>query len=202
MTVTQIEKMTSSRIGVYVDGEFAFVLYKGELHKYGIQVSKEIPEKIYREIMDELLPKRAKLRCMNLLKSRDYTKKQLADKLRKSNYTEEVIEEALNYVESFHYIDDVRYAKDYLIWHGTQMSKKNIAQKLLQKGISQADFDMAYMQWQQDGNEQNEDAQIQALLSKRHFHKEDADRKELQKTYAFLARKGFESEKIYRALFR
>ena len=92
----------------------------------------------------------------------------------------------------------------FLVYHVTKakIRKKNIAQKLLQKGISQADFDMAYMQWQQDGNEQNEDAQIQALLSKRHFHKEDADRKELQKTYAFLARKGFESEKIYRALFR
>lgn len=202
MIVTQIEEMSASRIAVYLDGEFAFVLYKGELHKYGIQESCEISPEHYREITRELLPKRARVRCMNLLKTRDYTRKQLSDKLKRSGYPEKIIEEALDYVESFHYIDDVRYAKDYLTWHGTGQSKKGIEQTLMKKGVSKENFERAYLQWQEEGNEQDEDAQIQTLLEKRHFSKESADRKELQKTFAFLSRKGFESEKIYRALFR
>lgn len=202
MTVTRIEEVSSSKVKVYVDEEFAFALYKGELRKYGIKEEKELTETAYREITGEVLPKRAKLRCMNLLQKKDYTRKQLADKLKKSFYQEELIEEALSYVESFHYVDDVRYVRDYLVYHGGSKSKKSIARTMLQRGISSDDFEKAYDLWTEEGNTQDEDAQIEALLQKKHFCKEEADRKELQRMYGFLARKGFESEKIYRALFR
>ena len=36
MTVTKIEPVTKTRYKVYVDGQFAFVLYKGELSRYHI----------------------------------------------------------------------------------------------------------------------------------------------------------------------
>ena len=84
MTVTRIEEVSSSKVKVYVDEEFAFALYKGELRKYGIKEEKELTETVYREITGEILPKRVKLRCMNLLQKKDYTRKQLADKLKKS----------------------------------------------------------------------------------------------------------------------
>ncbi len=84
MTVNRIEEVSSSKVKVYIDEEFAFALYKGELRKYGIKEEKELTEAAYREITGEVLPKRAKLRCMNLLQKKDYTRKQLADKLKKS----------------------------------------------------------------------------------------------------------------------
>ena len=49
------------------------VLYKGELRLYGVREQEELSEESYREIMQEVLPKRATLRCMNLLQSRAYT---------------------------------------------------------------------------------------------------------------------------------
>ena len=66
---------------------------------------------------------------------------------------------------------------------------------MLQRGISSDDFEKAYDLWTEEGNTQDEDAQIEALLQKKHFRKEEADRKELQRMYGFLARKGFEIEK-------
>ena len=36
MTVTRIEAVTKTKYKVYLDGKFAFVLYKGELSRYGI----------------------------------------------------------------------------------------------------------------------------------------------------------------------
>ena len=42
MIVTQIEQLSKNRCKVYIDQEFAFVLYKGELFQYGISLNKEI----------------------------------------------------------------------------------------------------------------------------------------------------------------
>ena len=117
MTVTQLVKVSSSREKVYIDQNFAFVLYKGEIHKYGICEGKEISTEVYEELMGRVLPKRATLRCMNLLQSKDYTAEQLRRKLRLGFYPEEIIEEAIAYVASYRYIDDERYALDYITYH-------------------------------------------------------------------------------------
>ena len=77
MIVTGIEEMTKSRSKISIDGEFAFVLYKGELRHFHLLEGEEISEEDYEHIMKEILPKRAKLRAMNLLLKKDYTTSQL-----------------------------------------------------------------------------------------------------------------------------
>ena len=67
MTVTRIEELSRSRCKIYLEDSFAFVLYKGELRLFGVREQEELSEESYREIMQEVLPKRATLRCMNLL---------------------------------------------------------------------------------------------------------------------------------------
>ena len=82
MIVTDIVEVTKSRSKVFIDGSFAFVLYKGELFRYSLEPDKEITDKVFDEIMTSILPKRAKLRSMKLLQNREYTEKQLRDKLK------------------------------------------------------------------------------------------------------------------------
>ena len=76
MKVTEIEAVSKSRAKVYIDDKFAFVLYKGELRSFQIREGEEVSEEDYRNILEEVLPKRAKRRAMNLLKSREYTVRQ------------------------------------------------------------------------------------------------------------------------------
>ena len=59
MTVTDIVFRNKSKATIFLDGEIAFVLYKGDLPKYGIEVGSELAEPDYEEIMSEVLPKRA-----------------------------------------------------------------------------------------------------------------------------------------------
>ena len=80
--VTDIKEYLKNKYKIYLNDEFAFVLYKGELRSYKIKIGNELNTKDYEEIINNVLPKRAKLRCMNLLKSRDYTEAQLRKKLR------------------------------------------------------------------------------------------------------------------------
>lgn len=200
MKVTGIEELSKSRSKVYIDEEFAFVLYKGELRLYHLKEGKELSEKDYHTILDEVLPKRAKLRAMNLLKSREYTTAQLRVKLRQGLYPEAVIERALEYVASYHYTDDLRYAVSYITYHETMKSRRRIEQDLMRKGIDKNLIARAWMEWEEQGGIQDEQGMIEKLLRKRKYDSENADFRERQKTAAFLSRKGFSGEQIQKAL--
>lgn len=200
MKVTAFEELSASRSRVYIDGEFAFVLYKGELRSYHLCVGEEIAQEDYDEIMEQVLPKRAKLRAMNLLTKREYTERQLCDKLKAGYYPQKVIEEALAYVAGFRYTDDLRYACDYIAGHEDTRSRRRIEQDLLGKGIDRATLERAWAKWEEQGGRQDEAAMIQTLLKKRGYDAEKAEMKERQKTYSFLVRKGFSGDAVKQAL--
>ncbi len=202
MIVTEITEATKAKYKIFIDSEFAFVLYKGELRTYGIKQGKEISEQTYDAIMQELLPKRAKLRCMNLLKSREYTKELMHTKLRQGFYPESVIEEALEYVMSFGYIDDRRYVEQYIRYAGQTKSKKQIEQDLLRKGVGKSDISEVFMQVFAQEDADNEPELINKLIEKKRFNRQTATQEERQKMVSFLYRKGFSLDKIYKAVGR
>ena len=199
MIVTQISEMSKSRCKVYIDQEFAFVLYKGELRLYKLAEGKEIAEKTYDELMNVVLPKRAKLRAMNLLQKRAYTEKQLRDKLAEGYYPEKMIDVAIAYVKSFHYIDDYQYAVDYITCYEERKSRKKLETELIMKGVSKVVILEAFQEWENRGGAQDELAMIQELLEKKHYSSE-CEVKEKNRIYGFLLRKGFTIEKVQEAM--
>lgn len=200
MRVTQIVELDKSRSKVYIENEFAFVLYKGEVRLFHVREGEEISVEDYRKILTEILPKRAKLRAMNLLKNKEYTVWELRKKLRDGYYPENIIDEAVEYVASYRYIDDLRYAVDYITTHEDMRSRRRIEHDLMNKGISGSDLEQAWLIWEEKGGSQDEDAMIMKLLDKRHYDPENPDVKERQKTYAFLMRKGFSDDAVRRAM--
>ena len=69
MTVEMIVSVDKQRCKVLFDSGFAFVLYRGEVERFGIEEGKELEEAVYRRILDEVLLGRAKERALYLLKS-------------------------------------------------------------------------------------------------------------------------------------
>ena len=199
MIVTGLTEVSKSRYKVYIDHEFAFVLYKGELRSYKLAEGQEIDESSYEEIMRTILPKRAKLRAMNLLQKRQYTEKQLMDKLKEGFYPEEVINEAVCYVKSFRYLDDLQFAVDYITYHEASKSGRRITCDLLQKGIAGETIKKAFEEWQALGGSQDEMEMIRKLLEKKHY-RHDCEPKEKHRIYAFLLRKGFSMENVNKVL--
>ena len=199
MIVTGLEKISADRCKIFIDCEFAFVLYKGELRHYQLTEGKNIREEDYREITEKVLPRRAKLRAMNLLQKRRYTEKQLTEKLKEGFYTEEIIKDAIAYVKSFHYLDDLQYAVDYITYHESTKSKRKLEMDLKQKGIPDTILRQAFCEWQEMGGSQDEMRMIKELLQKKHYDPE-CDEKEKHRIYAFLLRKGFSVDHVNRAL--
>lgn len=200
MTITKISELSKSRVRIEIDGEFAFVLYKGELSAYEIKQEHEISEEAYQEIMTKLLPKRAKLRAMNLLKSRTYTTAQLSEKLKAGGYPDRIIEEAIDYVAFYGYVNDRQYAYDFIEYNKEIKSKNRIIMDLRKKGIS---GDVIEEAWEEIVGEERQDLekeQIIKLLEKKHFFSQTATLQEKQKMMAFLYRKGFAIETIRNVL--
>lgn len=144
------------------------------------------------------LQKRAKLRCMHLLEKRDYTEKQLRDKLRmgKTEYPPEMIDAAIEYVKSYHYVDDARYAAQYIDSRKISKSRRQMEQELFQKGIARDVAAQAF----EEAEPIPEEELIRRWIEKRHYDVQTADMAETRRMYAFLARKGFQSDSILRAL--
>lgn len=200
MQITGIEELSKSRSRVFIDGEFRFVLYKGELRTYGIRVGAELPQETYATILGEVLSKRAKLRAMNLLIKREYTESQLRKKLEEGFYPPQVIGEALAYVAAFHYTDDLRYAVTFITDHETTRSRRRIEQDLLGRGIDRKVLEQAWAEWEERGGKQDEQEMIRALLAKKKYDAGTADDAEKRRIYAFLMRRGYTSESICRAM--
>ena len=200
MIVTDIVEMDKKRSKIYINGEFAFVIYKGELRDYSIKEGQELSDSNYQEILDVVLPKRCKLRAMNLLQKKDYTEKQLHDKLSEGLYPREIIDDAIHYVKAYHYLDDERYARDYITYHMSIRSKNRIIQDLSGKGISKDIFMPIVEELYVEEDSDVELDQIKKLLIKKHFDPELTEYKEKQKIMAFLMRKGFQMSDIRRAM--
>ena len=92
MLVTDLVEFTKSRYRVFIDYEFAFVLYKGEIRKFKIKKDEEIADDIYNMIVSKLLPERAQKRACALLAERCYTEKKLSDKLSQGGYPQSVVD--------------------------------------------------------------------------------------------------------------
>ena len=200
MTVTDIVTLNKSRSRIYLDGEFAFVLYKGELRLYHIAIGEELAEEDYKEIIHTLLPKRAKKRCLMLLQKKDYTQEELRRKLREGDYPPECIEEAIEYVKSYHYVDDFRYCMAYISCHGDRCSRQQIVSRLLAKGVEKNCILQAYEESMDKGEIASEEELIYAVLAKKHFDISTADGKEKQKMYRHLLYKGFSADSVVRIL--
>lgn len=193
MIVTKLEPMTKKKYKVYLEEQFAFVLYKGELSHYMIQEDRDLSQEVIEKIKSEILTKRAKLRAMHLLNRMDRTEEQLRTKLKQDLYPEDIVEEAIQYVKSFGYIGDTDYAKRFVESRQNSKSKLEIKMALLQKGISK-EIVQSVLEEYYDG--QDEVAAIQKLVEKRRYSKETATAEETKKMYGYLLRKGFRHEDI------
>ena len=188
MKVTRLEPVTKTKYKVYLDEQFAFVLYKGELSRYKIKEDAEVSQELMEQIKNEVLVKRAKLRALQLLNYMDRTEQQLRDRLKRDLYPEDIVELAVEYVKSFGYVGDYGYAKRYVESKRTSKSKEEIRAGLIQKGVSKETIQLVLSECYE---EQGDLMAIKNILEKKRFVVDTATDEEKRKIFAYLLRKGF-----------
>ncbi len=199
MLVTKIQDYANKRYQIWLDGEVAFVLYKGDLHHYGIREGEELNEATCELIQKEILPRRAEKRALHLLEKRDYTAAGLQRKLTEGGYSEEIAKAAVEVMKSYRYLDDTRYADQYIRCYTGRKTRRSICAKLAEKGIAKDVIESAYASFDEEGNEADEESMAVELLKKRHYDGRFLEKKEMDRHIAFLMRRGFSISCIKKA---
>ena len=143
----------------------------------------------------------AKKRAMYLLGARDYSRKELLEKLLK-NYSRETCETAVEQMAEYGYLDDRRYAeklaKKYV--EVRRYGKSRAKMMMIQKGLGSALADEALSRY----SSQDMVEEISAIIEKKYMDKLSIDgterMKEMQKVMAALARRGYSYDDIRKAI--
>ncbi len=187
MTITKIESVKGGRYRIYLNDEPSFCLYRAEIREYDLKEGGLLSEEVYMDICSAVLSKRAKLRCLHILEKCDKTEWQLRQKLREGEYPSEVIDEALAYVESFGYVNDLHYASVYLSDHASSRTARQMEADLKRRGIQSDVIREAFAK----ADPPDEKQQIRDWMRKKGIVSSETDDKTLRKFIAFLMRKGF-----------
>ncbi len=137
----------------------------------------------------------ARKKAMDLLMHNDRTEAELRERLLKKGFDASSVEDAVSYVKSFGYVDDERYARNYVEFYRQRKSARQLAQDLQRRGV-----DTLYIESALSESGSDEAALKRALEKKVTNPRKLAEYsfEEKQKVMAYLYRKGFQMEDIRR----
>lgn len=189
MFIESIEKVNKYKFRITTD-KSVFYTYQSDIRRYGIKENIEFPEERYEAFVKETLMPRARKKALDILSRADCSEADLKRKLSLKDYPTEVVEDALNYVKKFNYINDERYAENYLNYRGKSKSKRQLKMELISKGIDGSIIENLMM------DERSDEEALYNLLKKKIKNPEEMDDEKIRKIYAYLYRRGFSSEII------
>lgn len=196
ISVEKCEKIGKGKYRICFENGVVCQLYRSEVLAYAITENACIAEADYQQIMTEILGKRAKKRALHLLEQMDRTEAQLREKLAMGLYPRECIEAAVSYVKKYHYLNDYRYACNFIRLSQNKMSRQMLCQKLIQKGVKISEIERAL----EEEFQSDELLQIRSLLEKKKFRGAETGEKEFVRIYQYILRRGFSSNDVMKAM--
>ncbi len=167
-------------------------LYSSEVRKYNIVEDGIITDEIFGELCD-LLYKRGKERALYYLKTADKTTHQMRTKLKEGFYPTQIIDRVISFLQEYGYIDDYRYAMNFVDYNKNKKSVKRLKNDLSLKGISRHIIETV-LEEILEGNDDTEYNQIELYCRKK--IKTDMDEKQCNRIIMALMRKGFKYEQV------
>ncbi|HWT27196.1 MAG TPA: RecX family transcriptional regulator [Mobilitalea sp.] len=198
MLITRLEVTDKSKVNVYIDDEYAFPLYVKDVEKFQLIEGQEIPTGIYEELITDIVLSRAKQKALQILKFMDRTEFELRRKLSDAGYPVNIIDDTISYVYEYGYLNDERFASNYIRLRKDRKSKQVIKSELITKGMNKRILDEIFTAEYSQEEDDPEETAIKKAIAKKISDPSTLTWEEKQKLIASLYRKGFDIEKIKR----
>ena len=143
--------------------------------------------------------RKARKKALRLLEHMDRTEKGLTDRLLRAGFSEELSEDAVSYVKDYGYINDRRYALNYIMYRIHDKSRQKIFQELSGKGIDRQTIQDAWEE-AEELETPDERALLRQMVGKKYEPGAELDEREMRRLYGYLARRGFRSGDIFSVL--
>lgn len=173
-----------TRCNVYLDNAFYCGLELETVMRYRLKAGDDIEKERLDEIQSDSETARAFDKALSFISLSKKTKKQVRDYLTKKGYTDKTIDSALEKMQSYAFIDDEDYARDYARSVSANKGKRLIALELKRKGVSDADADAAL-------DELGDELPSATAVAAKYAKNKENTRENLLKCYKYLLSKGF-----------
>lgn len=186
MLVTVVVKKKKYLSDLYIDGELAFTLDSRTLLEEGICKGVAVTDEQLHSLVIKSEQRRAKEKALYFLGFRDHSKKELFNKLKRTE-SEAAAEYAVDKMIELGFVDDERFARRYAeqLIEIKRLSVRGVRQKLFEKGIERDIIDEVLDEFELDPKEN-----IRALIERKYERYLD-DEKGVKKTVSALQRMGY-----------
>ena len=202
MIVTSITKQRKNDkwYNIYIDGEYCFSAGCEDVIEFSIKEDNVYDEAGLKKLIYNCQYKKAFDYACRILSVSPKSQMELVKKL-KAKYVDEVIDEVINKLKEYGYIDDTEFSR---MWIEERKrlkpaGKRKIAQELRAKGVDKQTVEDALQQFIPD------DLDAAAEIVQKKINRAGGfpeDRRELQKLYRYLLYRGFDYDTIRQALDR
>ena len=193
MRISYIEKISKNKLQITLEDSETFIISERDWQRFMPEEDTWIHDDVLSELFEDYMLPKAKYKALNLLKSRDHTRIELIRKLKNAGYPDGVIHKTLEYIDSYHYLNDVRFAENYIAYRGKTKSRKELLYELSLKGL-----DKEFVQDTEAFKENCNDRDVVlALILKRWGDEPKPDTKEKDRMTRYLARRGFSASDIF-----
>lgn len=197
--VTSIEtQKRPGRYNIYLDGDYAFAVDEQVLIDFMLSKGMFLDEKKIRDIQAADSQQKAYQASLNYLSYQLRSEAEVRDKL--DELEGEVDQDAIiDKLKGLKLIDDLNFSESFVRTKAriNQMGPRQIAQKLREKGVEQADIEQALKEYREEDQLDNAFLLAEKQLRK---GKKYSSRQAQQKAQQFLMQKGFSKEVIERAM--
>ena len=136
--------------------------------------------------MNDTELKKAKEYALRSLTCKDQTENQIRRKLQQKNYSPEVMDQVLDFLKTYNYIDDKRFLEQYVACHCKRLNRKQLLERLSDKGLKGVNIDEYLELYQYDEAEL-----LKKAVGKYAKGKDLSDFKVRQKVVAHFMQKGY-----------
>jgi regulatory protein len=195
ITKIEIQKRNPGRVNIFADGEFLIGLSKETLLRAGLRVGDQISDSQANDLTAQETLLSAKNAALRLLAVRPRSEKEIIDRLREKEFSEQDVAAVVGDLRTAGLVNDTEFARTYIrnALAIRPVGELQLRRKLLLLGVSKAIIDEAVASTLADVD-MTDIARIAALAYQkrlRHSPGTEDPRKNRNKISAFLARRGY-----------
>ncbi len=194
ITQITIQEKNKERCNIFLDGEYSFSASLELVLKYRLKVGTELDEKQIEEISFNEQKREALNKAVSYVSKTIKTRRQIITYLYGKGYASSIVNFVIEKLQEYSYVNDVDYARQYIESCSSNQGKRLIEYKLISKGVSKEDIELAYSKISVP---QNENAK---KVAEKYLKNKELTKENLAKAFRYLVGRGFSYEEVDYAL--
>ena len=190
ITKIEIQKNNKDRVNIYLDGEYALAINAELVYKENLKVKDDVDISKLQEIAEKESFIRCKESAIKIIERSYKTEKEIRDKLKQKGYEEKQINNSIDFLKEYNFINDNTYAKAFIKDKLSSKGSQKIKYDLMKKGIAKDIIEENLIKV--DKNEEKEVALNVGRKKYESIRRKESDNYKLSgKLYRFLISRGY-----------